>query len=116
MKKGSRRRVSVESAKRIWERVKTVLEYAHLAEFLLHAGNTQVFALLLFALKWPIGWLALGWLLAGYFYLRLRASRANKPAKWKEQPKERDHGKCKPLQPEARKMPPQKGKKVKTKK
>lgn len=111
MKKGNRIRVSIEMARRTWERVKNTVEYAHLAEFILHAGHSDVLTLLIFALKWPAGWLILGWVLAAYFYLRLRSTKPMVPANWKSD--ERDHRYCKPARPEQRNHRRRKGKKSK---
>jgi hypothetical protein len=67
-----RRSVMPLFAKRVWTRVKRTLEYAHLLEFLLHAGHSDVLALVLFTLRWPAGWLVLGWVFAAYFYIESR--------------------------------------------
>ena len=106
--------MSVETAKRAWERLRGTLELAHLVEFTIHAGQSDVLALLIFALKWPVGWMILGWLLAAYFWMRLRRSKGTTSHKWKKKlPEERDHLECKPLQPEQRKARARKGRKSK---
>lgn len=106
MKKGNRRGVSIESVRSLWKTLKSTLEYAHLLEFILHAGHSDVFVLLLFALKWPLGWMLVGCFAAAYMYLRLRKSRKVSASEWR--PVKTD---CKPKPPKGRKQHKQKRKK-----
>ena len=94
----------MRNAKEIWDKVKRALEYAHLLDYLLHPAHSDILMLLLLALRWPSGWIALGWILAAYFYLRLQAGQPKPPSKKKRARKNRDHRKCKPPKPVSRKQ------------
>jgi hypothetical protein len=109
------RGVSMRIAKKLWERVKGVLEYAHLCDYLLSPAHSQILTLLLFGLRMPAGWLVLGWFLAAYFFLQL-VTRGTPPPERKRTRKSRDHTKCKPAKPVARKAAATKRKKVQKRK
>jgi|GEM_PF-6889905 len=92
----------VSTSKLLWEKIKAVLEYAHLGDYLLHPAHSDILALLILSLKTPAGWAALGWIFALYLLLRpiLSAPRASSN---KRGHNPRQHRKCLPPKPKARK-------------
>jgi hypothetical protein len=60
MKVSMREGVSLKRVKRAWDTLKSVLEYLHLTEFLLHVSHSDTLALLVLAFTRPAGWAAIG--------------------------------------------------------
>ena len=105
MNKNSMAGMSARRTQLVWEKVKGILEYAHLGDYLLHPSHSDILALTIFSLKTPAGWAVLGWMLALYFFLRAIRSAQATTAEKKRSAKPRDHRKCAPPKPRARKRP-----------
>jgi hypothetical protein len=91
----------MRKAKEAWDKVKRLLEYAHLFEYLAHPAHSDLITMLLFALRWPVGWAALGWLIAAYLFFR--PVQSDPPRRPRRKKANRNHAKCKPPKPESRK-------------
>ena len=102
MKKVLKRSVLTRTMKKLSTKVGAVYGYVKICDYVLHPLHTDALTLLLFSLRTWTGWLALGWLLALYLFLRLR-QRESPPPRKAARPKVRNHKKCKPARPAARK-------------
>ena len=67
--------VSLTRVKRAWKTVKSVLEYLHLTDFLLHVSHSDALALLILAFTRLAGWVEIG-VLAVLWYVWFRARKS----------------------------------------
>jgi hypothetical protein len=110
MKKGHRQGVSGRKVKELWAKVRTAFDYAKMCDYVLHPLHVDVLTLLVFSLTTWAGWFALGWLLACYLGLRLWQKEF--PVAKDRRPQARNHKKCKPPKPAARKVADRRKRKV----
>jgi hypothetical protein len=101
MKNEHRRRVSTRKLAEVGTMVKAWVDWMKTFDYGIHPLHTDVLTLLVFSLKMPAGWIALGWLIAAYLFMKLRQKDDSRPRKRAR--KVRDHKKCKPPKPVARK-------------
>jgi hypothetical protein len=114
MKTSHRRGVSNQRMEQFWTLMKTWIDRAKAFDYLLHPLRVDVLTLLIFSLKMPAGWIALGWLVAVYLFMKLREKESPRPRR-KRVAKVRDHKKCKPPTPKSRRDTRQKRAKLQRK-